>query len=207
VEWSRGRLWEYSRRCLDQHPATRQHSHRSSCPIPPTGEVLNTASRILGPSARGERSRMTQTSASRFSSRMCEAPALRHGHVRSGTLGTAGLHPTHPFAGRIVKGRFGAGRAVANARLSDREGSNRAVRRTRSEWPIWHEVYPLGSNATVQHPILRWGAAMSSPHCNGATLDQAANSPGSGSSFNISRIGSPRTICAGRPLRVSRLTR
>jgi len=36
-------------------------------------------------------------------------------------------------------------------------------------------------------------------HCNGATLDQAANSPGSGSSFNISRIGSPRTICAGRP--------
>jgi hypothetical protein len=35
-------------------------------------------------------------------------------------------------------------------------------------------------------------------HCNSATPDQAANSPGSGSSFNISGIGSPRTTRAGR---------
>ena len=40
-------------------------------------------------------------------------------------------------------------------------------------------------------------------HCNGATPDHAPNSPGSGSSFTISGIGSPRTIRAGRPLRVS----
>ena len=46
-----------------------------------------------------------------------------------------------------------------------------------------------------------------SANCNSASLDQAANSAGSGSSFTISGIGSPTTIRAGRPLRVSRFTR
>jgi len=48
-----------------------------------------------------------------------------------------------------------------------------------------------------------WASLSPPQHCNGATLDQVANSPGSGSSFTISRMGSLRTICAGRTLWVS----
>ena len=44
--------------------------------------------------------------------------ALAHGHRRPSKSGTAEIHPTHPFAGRILKGRFGAGRVIANRKLN-----------------------------------------------------------------------------------------
>jgi hypothetical protein len=46
-----------------------------------------------------------------------------------------------------------------------------------------------------------------SPACNTATPAQALNSLGSGNTCTSSGIGSPSTIRARRPLRVSRLTR
>jgi len=44
-------------------------------------------------------------------------------HRKPGKSGMPASHSTSPFAGRVGKGRFGAGRAVPNAKLSDREGS------------------------------------------------------------------------------------
>jgi hypothetical protein len=70
----------------------------------------------------------------------------------------------------------GPGRAVPNAKLSDREGSKADDRA------------PRRNAATVQH------------------VDHAPNSPGSGSSFTLSGIGSPSTIRARRPLQVSQFS-
>jgi hypothetical protein len=79
--------------------------------------------------------------------------------------------------------------------------------------PRSHVLCPLfgyAADTRSQPPPLRKGHERGHPLRNTATLQHphhGHNSPGSGSSFTISGIGSPMTIRAGRPRRVSRLTR
>jgi len=63
-----------------------------------------------------------------------------------------------------------------------------------------------GANALLAKIRATAGARLGCP-VEQIELADAPNSPACGSSFTISGIGSPRTIRAGRPLRVSKLTR
>jgi hypothetical protein len=57
-------------------------------------------------------------------------------------------HPTEPTAVRLTKVRKGAGRAVPNAKLSDREGSTAAVR----ERPGKRSLLPRQRLDSGRHP-------------------------------------------------------
>lgn len=97
--------------------------------------------------------------------------SYQHGHHAPGKSGTAAFHLWRPFRAGPVNGRSGAGRAVPNAKLSDRERSQRGIQ-TETLPGAWNLSGELGarmlsashstsssrsdSNCSMRRAIAQW---------------------------------------------------